>query len=109
MLFHATWDFVDATEDGERRHVALFAQWQPPAEADFQAFYIHADYSGGMALVDVDSAATLARTMAPWLPFLRFTAKPVEPTEVTMAIRREAIAFRDSVSWTAADEAVVTG
>jgi hypothetical protein len=50
------------------------------------------------ALVEVDSAATLARTMAPWLPWLRFTAKPVEPTEVTIAIRRDAVAFRDSVS-----------
>jgi hypothetical protein len=109
MLFHVTWDFVDPTEDSERRHVALFARWQPPAEADFQAFYINADYSGGMALVDVDSAATLARTMAPWLPFLRFTAKPVEPTELTMAIRREAIAFRDSVSQTPADDALAIG
>lgn len=44
------------------------------------------------------SAATLARTMAPWLPWLRFTAKPVEPTQLTMEIRAEAIAFRDSVS-----------
>ena len=98
MLFHVTWDFVVPSEAGEKRHVALFAEWQPPAEAKFQAFYIHADYSGGMALVDVDSAATLARTMAPWLPWLRFTAKPVEPTEVTMAIRREAVDFRDSVA-----------
>jgi hypothetical protein len=62
-----------------------------------------------MALVDVDCAATLARTMAPWLPFLRFTAKPVEPTELTMAIRREAIAFRDSVSQTPADDALAIG
>ena len=97
MLFHATWDFVDATEDGERRHVALFAQWQPPAGVDFQAFYINADYSGGMAIVDADSPATLARTMAPWLPWLRFTVKPNKPTAETMAIRGEAIAWRDSV------------
>lgn len=109
MLFHVTWEFVDPTEDSERRHVALFAEWQPPAEVDFEAFYINADYSGGMALVDVDSGATLARTMAPWLPFLRFTAKPVEPTELTMTIRREAIAFRDSVSSTPAEDVVVIG
>ncbi len=63
--------------------------------------YIHADYSGGMAIVEVESAATLARTMAPWLPWLRFTAKPIEPVEKTMAIRREAIAFRDSMELSA--------
>jgi hypothetical protein len=44
--------------------------------------------------------------MAPWLPFLRFTAKP---TELTMAIRREAIAFRDWVSQTPADDALAIG
>lgn len=98
MLFHVTWDFVVPTEDSERRHVALFAQWQPPAEADFQAFYINADYSGGMAILDVDSASTLAGTMAPWLPWLRFTATPVEPVEQSIARRHEAIAFRDSVT-----------
>ena len=102
MLFHVTWDFVVSTEDGERRHVALFAQWQPPADVDFQAFYINADLSGGMAIVEVDSAASLARTMAPWLPWLTFDARPVEPVEVTMAIRREAIEFRDSVELVAA-------
>ena len=97
MLFHVTWDFIEATEDGERRHVALFAEWQPPAEIGFQAFYDNADYSGGMAIAEVDSPATLARCMAPWLPWLRFTAKPVLPVEESMAIRGEAVAFRDSV------------
>ena len=74
---------------------------QPPAEIDFRAFYVHADYSGGMAIVEVDSSATLARTIAPWLPWLRSTAKPIAPVEQTMAIRREAIAFRDSVKLSA--------
>ena len=100
MLFHATWDFIESTEDGERRHVALFAAWQPPAEMEFQAFYIDADYSGGMAVVEVEDSATLARCMAPWLPWLRFTAKPVLPVEESMAIRGEAVAFRDSVELT---------
>jgi uncharacterized protein DUF3303 len=74
MLFHVTWDFVDPTENSERRHVALFAQWQPPVEADFRAFYINADYNGGMALVDVGCAATLAR--ARWRRGCRSCASP---------------------------------
>jgi hypothetical protein len=98
MLFHVTWNFVDPTEDSERRHVALFAAWQPPAEAEFQAFYINVDYSGGMAILEVESASTLADTMAPWLPWLRFHATPIEPVEQSIARRREAIAFRDSVT-----------
>jgi hypothetical protein len=98
MLFHVTWDFVRTTEDGERRHLAVFAQWQPPADVDFKAFYNFADNSGGVAIVDVDSPATLARTTAPWVPWLRFTATPIEPVEQMIAIRGEAMAFRDSVS-----------
>ena len=102
MLFHVTWDFVVPTEDSERRHVALFAQWQPPAQADFQAFHIiNADYSGGMAILDVDSASPLADTMAPWLPWLRFTAtpvEPVEPVEQSIARRHEAICLPRLVS-----------
>ena len=109
MLFHTTWEFVDATEDSERRHVALFAQWQPPAEMDIQAFYINADYSGGMAIGDVDSAATLTRCMAPWLPYLRFKTTPIVPVEVSMDIRREAIAFRDSVRSPIAEDTMVIG
>ena len=98
MLFHVTWQFIEMTEASERRHLAVFAQWQPPAEADFQANYNFADNSGGVAILDVDSAATLARTTAPWVPWLRFTATPIEPVEQTIAIRGEAIAFRDSVN-----------
>jgi hypothetical protein len=98
MLFHVTWEFTEMTEASEPRHLAVFAQWQPPAGADFQAFYNFADNSGGVAILDVDSAATLARTTAPWVPWLRFTAKPIEPVERTIAIRAEAIAFRDAVS-----------
>ena len=98
MLFHVTWTFSDPTEESERRQIAVFSQWQPPAEADFKAFYNFADNSGGVAILEVDTAATLARTTAPWMPWLHFEATPIEPVESTIAIRGEAIAFRDSVS-----------
>ncbi len=98
MLFHVTWQFIDMSEGSERRHVDVFARWQPPAGADFQAYYNFADNSGGVAILDIDSPATLARTTAPWVPWMRFTATPIEPAEQMIAIRREAVAFRDSVS-----------
>ena len=50
-----------------------------------------------MAIIEADSAATLAKTTAPWTPWLRFTAKPIVPIEEATAINHEAIAFRDSV------------
>jgi hypothetical protein len=97
VLFHVIWEFSDQSEDGVRRSLTVFSQWQPPAGAGFQGFYGFADGSGGVAIIEVDSAATLARTTAPWSPWLRFTATPILPIEESSAIGGEAVAFRDSV------------
>ena len=97
MLFHVVWDFVDTSEEGERRSLAVFAQWQPPEGAEFQGFYGFADGTGGVAIVEADSVATLNRTVAPWSPWLRFTVKPILPIEEATQIAQEAIGFRDSV------------
>ena len=98
MLFHVTWEFVDTSEEGERRSLAVFAKWQPPTGAEFKGFYGFADGRGGVALIEADSAATLTRTTAPWTAWLRFTMTPIVPIEESAAIGGEAIAFRDSVS-----------
>ena len=44
MLFHVTWDFIDTSEKGQRRSLAVFAKWQPPAGVEFQGFY---GFAGG--------------------------------------------------------------
>ena len=98
MLFHVTWQFTDASEAGTRRSLAVIAQWQPPAGAEFQGFYGLADGTGGVALIEADSAATLFKTTAPWTPWLRFTVTPIIPIEESTAAAHEAMAFRDSVS-----------
>ena len=71
MLFHVTWAFKDTGEEGARRSLALLAKWQPPAGAEFQGFYGFADGNGGVALIEADSAATVALTTSPWTPWLR--------------------------------------
>src|SRR5277367_5247932 len=48
-------------------------------------------------LIEADNAASLAKTTAPWTPWLRFTATPILPIEESSPIGAEAIAFRDSV------------
>ena len=99
MLFHVTWEFVDTSEEGQRRSLAVFSKWQPPAGADFsRGFYGFSDGSGGVAIVEVDSAATLQRTTDPWTPWLRFEVTPIVPIEESTQIANEAVAFRDSVS-----------
>lgn len=97
MLFHVSWDFIDPTEEGSRRSLAVFSAWQPPAGAEFKGFYGFAAGGGGVALIEADSAATLAKTTAPWTPWLRFTVNPILPIEESTGINHEAIAFRDSV------------
>lgn len=98
MLFHVLWQFTDQTEDSERRSLEVFASWEPPAGADFQGFYGFVDGTGGVALIEVDTAATLARTIAPWTPWMSFTVTPIVPIEESSRIAGEGIAFRDSVS-----------
>ena len=97
MLFHVSWAFVDTSEEGQRRSLAVFAKWQPPTGAEFNGFYGFTDGGGGVAIIEADSAATLARTTAPWTPWLRFTATPIVPIEESAAIAGEAVAFLDSV------------
>ena len=98
MLFHVEWQFSDQSEAGSARSLGVFSKWQPPAGADFHGFYGFADGSGGVAIVEVDSAATLARTTAPWTPWLEFTVTPIVPIEESSAIGGEAVAFRDSIT-----------
>ncbi|HEY4684911.1 MAG TPA: DUF3303 family protein [Dehalococcoidia bacterium] len=97
MLFHVTWEFIDPSEEGARRSLAVFQSWQPAPGNEFKGFYGFADGSGGVAVVESDSAASLARLTAPFTPWLRFTATPILPVEEAAAIGGEGVAFRDSV------------
>ena len=98
MLFMVSWEFTDDSEAAQKRSLQVFGRWQPPAGADFQAFYGFADGSGGVAIIEVDSAATLAQTTAPFTPWLRFTAKPIVPIEDSAAIAGSGVAFRDTAT-----------
>lgn len=97
MLFLVTWEFGDPSEEGGRRSLAVFQKWQPAQGAEFVGFYAFADNSGGAAVVEVDSHATLARTTAPFTPWLRFTARPLVPIQESAGINLEAQAFLGSV------------
>ncbi|MDQ3931855.1 MAG: hypothetical protein M3252_03330, partial [Actinomycetota bacterium] len=63
----------------------------------FRGFYGFADGSGGVSVVEVDSAATLARATAPFTPWLRFTSAAIVPIEEAAAIAGEGVQFRDSL------------
>ena len=95
MLFHVTWDFIDTSDAGQKRSLQLFSKWTP-GPGQFQGFYGFADGGGGVALVEAATAADLAKTVAPWTPFLKFTARPILPIQESSQISGAAAAWRDS-------------
>ena len=95
MLFQVSWKFTDLSEEGQKRSLSVFSRWQP-GPAQFQGFYGYADGTGGMAVVEASSAVELAKTMAPWTPWLTFDAKVLVPIQESTEIGNEAIAFRES-------------
>ena len=97
MRFHVVFESIDPSEEGERRSLAVLAQWQPPAGTDIVEWYGFADNTGGFAIIDVDSAAALTELTAVWMPWCRFTATPIVPIQERVALATGAIAFRDSV------------
>jgi hypothetical protein len=36
MLFHVTWEFINRSEENQRRGLSLFSSWQPPQEVEFK-------------------------------------------------------------------------
>ncbi len=95
MLFHVSWDFIDSSETGQKRSLQLFSKWQP-GPGKFQAFYGFADGGGGVALIEASSAADMAKTVAPWTPFLKFTVRVILPIQESSEINGAAAAWRDA-------------
>ena len=95
MLFHVTWEYTDNSEATQKRALHLFSKWQP-GPGQFQAFYDFADRTGGVALIEASTATDLAKTMAPWTPFLKFTVRPILPIGESSEIDAAAIAWRDA-------------
>ena len=95
MLFHVTWEYTDSSEATQKRTLQLFSKWQP-GPGQFQAFYEFAEGGGGVALIEVGGAADLAKTLAPWTAFMRFTTRPILPIQEAAEIQAAAIAWRDA-------------
>jgi hypothetical protein len=81
----------------QKRSLQLFSKWQP-GPGRFQAFYGFADGAGGVALIEADSAGDLAKSVAPWTPFLKFTTRVVLPIQETAEINGAAATWRDGQS-----------
>jgi uncharacterized protein DUF3303 len=98
VLFHTTWEFTDTSEQAIQRNLAFFSQWEPPEGFEFKGFWGCADNSGGVAIIEADSATTIAKATASFTPWLRFSVTPILPIEEASAIAGEAAAARASFS-----------
>ena len=95
MLFHVTWEFNDMSEANAKRSLSLLKKWTP-GPGQFLGFYGFCDGMGGVALIEVQNAADLAKTLAPWTAELTFTTRPILPIQETAEINAEALGWRDA-------------
>jgi Protein of unknown function (DUF3303) len=97
-LFHVTWEFIDATEDGQRRSLKVFSGWQPPEGAEFHGFYGFVDGGGGVAIIEAESAAARPREDNGAMDAVAaIHLHPDYSDRESAAIAGEGVQFRDSV------------
>jgi hypothetical protein len=98
MLFAVSYsNQPDGNEDRDARTLKLLSAWKPPAGFEFKGWYDYADGSGGVAIVESQTAEVLLEAIAPWALFLSFSVKPVVPIEKSTPIFERMSAWRSSI------------
>lgn len=85
------------TEDTAGRSLKLFANWEPPAGYVFKSHYANADGTGGLALVEIASAAAALEVHSTWTPFFEFKTVPLIEIEQAMQIHAKTSSWRGSI------------
>jgi hypothetical protein len=96
MLCLMTWEFTDTSDAAEKKLLEVFSRWEPPKGYDIQGFWGYADGTGGASVVDVDSAEAIAKALAPYTPYARFSVRPILPIQDAVALTTDGIAFRNA-------------
>ena len=98
MLFAAIYTVRgDVSEEKQKRSLQLFTNWTPPAGFEFKAHYALADGSGGIAIVETNSAAAHLEAVAPFGVFFDFKIIPILDIGEAVPILARVNAWRDSV------------
>lgn len=97
VLFVVTYKSKEGiTEEEDKRGLALFMQWTPPAGFEFKSHYVTAS-GRNIAIVEVATAAALVEAIAPWDPFLEFDTEPCITNDEAVPLFQKTFAWRDSV------------
>ena len=97
MLFAVIYTARDVTEEKDKRSLNLFTNWTPPSGYEFKAHYALADGTGGIGIVEANTAAALLEAHAPWAPFFDFRTVPIVEIDKAVPIFHKVNAWRDSV------------
>ena len=97
MLFALTYTARNVTEKKDKRSLSLFTNWKPPAGYEFKHHYAYGDGTGGVAIVESNSAAAILEAHGPWGPFFEFKIVPIIEIDKAVPIFQRVNAWRDSV------------
>ena len=98
MQFVAIYRLRNQSEESVGRVLNVFAAWTPPEGYEIASNLGFADGSGGILIVEADSAEAIAKASAVFTPFMDFEIHPVADVTVAVAAAAEATAFRAGVS-----------
>ena len=95
MQFVAIYRLRDQSEESVGRVLSVFGAWTPPDGYEIASNLGFADGSGGILIVEADSAEAIAKASAVFTPFMDFEVHPVVDVSVTVAAAGEAPEARE--------------
>jgi Protein of unknown function (DUF3303) len=100
MLFQASWTRRDsgATEDGDRRVLAILEKFSVPDGVTVHSWVERIDGTGGFGLLEADDPQALAAGFPIFGPYFAFEAVPVIQHDQAVAALSAAVAFREGLS-----------
>ena len=99
MLFQASWTRRDsgATEDGDRRVLAILEKFEVPEGVTVHSWVERVDGTGGFGLLEADDPQALAAGFPIFSPYFAFEAVPVVQHADAVAALAAAVQFRDGL------------
>jgi hypothetical protein len=99
MKYVVTWQArASVTEEAAARSLQVFSKWVPSEGVTYREFLGNVDGLGGLAVVETDDPALVAKDVAPFGAWFDIKVTPVLEIADQAAIGGEAVAFLASVS-----------
>jgi len=99
-LFHASWVRRDsgASEDGDRRVLAILERFEVPDGVTVHAWVERVDGTGGFGVLETDDPVALGAGFPLFNPYFSFEVVPVLQHADGVAALAAAVALRDAIA-----------